>query len=136
MIVVLELSQVATRKKMEIKFKAADYGVLILILTFSIFVGLFHEFKQKINNLKYFNKKKIFNDENKELNNEENTNSKTNEYLTGNSSISSVPIAFSLLASFYSATSLLGIPAEVYQYGIQYWIGVFGMMLTPVSKIF
>ena len=40
------------------------------------------------------------------------------------------PIALSLLASFFSATSLLGNPAEIYIYGIQYIICIFGMMVV------
>ena len=126
---------------MESKFKALDYVIVVLILVLSVLVGLFHELKlavvnylkkksanNKVNDLVIELKEKIYSDEN------ENEN-KTSDYLTGNSNISSIPIAFSLLASFYSATALLGMPAEVYQYGIQYWIVVFGMMVTPVSRI-
>ena len=121
---------------METKFQAIDYVILVLILVLSVIVGLFHEVKDKIRSSKFFrnriSKNKI-NDENIELKKVPNTNEdKTNDYLTGNASISPIPIAFSLLASFYSATALLGMPAEVYQYGIQYWIVVFGMMVTPV----
>ena len=124
---------------MNTKFKTLDYIILVLILVISILVGLFYELKQKIINSKYFRKNfttnNKVNDETFELEEIKNQSSdKTSEYLTGNASISSIPIAFSLLASFYSATALLGMPAEVYQYGIQYWMVVFGMMVTPVSR--
>ena len=121
---------------MESKFKAIDYVILVLILLISVLVGLFHELKSAVSN--YLKKKSAnskVNDhevELKEKTSKESENNKTSDYLTGNSNISSIPIAFSLLASFYSATALLGMPAEVYQYGIQYWIVVFGMMVTPV----
>ena len=123
---------------MESKFKAVDYIVIVAILILSIFVGLFHELKTKILNWK--NSKKNLatnkiNSENIELKDTTDGNeNKTSDYLTGNASISPIPIAFSLLASFFSATALLGMPAEIYQYGIQYWVHVFGMMLTPVCS--
>ena len=122
---------------MEEKFKVVDYIVLAFILVFSVFIGLYHEFKIKV--ISYFKQartNKVENKENIELENDQNetqSKSKTNDYLLANSSISALPIAFSLLASFYSATALLGMPAEIYQYGIQYWIVVFAMMITPVS---
>ena len=123
--------------KMESKFEVLDYIILVIILVLSVMVGLFHEVKEKIKNLNFFQRIKSnnrVNSENIELKKVARINEdKTNDYLTGNASISPIPIAFSLLASFYSATALLGMPAEVYQYGIQYWIVVFGMMVTPVS---
>ena len=62
----------------------------------------------------------------------EEENVKTMEYLTANHSMSAFPIALSLLATFFSSSSLLGFPAEVYLYGIQYWIIVFGVCLVPL----
>jgi sodium-coupled monocarboxylate transporter 8/12 len=59
-----------------------------------------------------------------------------NEYLIANKSMSALPIALSLLASFFSATSILGFPAEVYQYGIQYWIIVIGLSVPPIFGAF
>jgi len=115
---------------MESKFKAIDYVIVVIILVLSILVGLFHELKAKV--LKWINSRKKV-ESNIELKDTGDTNeNKTSDYLTGNASISPIPIAFSLLASFFSATALLGMPAEVYQYGIQYWVHVFGMMLTPI----
>ena len=43
-----------------------------------------------------------------------------------------IPIAFSPLATFYSATALLGAPAEVYTYGIQVFVIMLGMTVTPI----
>ena len=122
---------------MENKFKAFDYVIVALILILSLIVGLFHEIKLKVLNSKYFKRYTSKNqDENIELKQVSDQNdNKTSDYLTGNASISPIPIAFSLLASFFSATALLGMPAEVYQYGIQYWVHVFGMMLTPVNFV-
>ena len=121
------------------KFKSLDYVILILVLFISVLIGLFHELKLKLTNLlkkyklKPINKVDTQNFELKaNIYNEIENENKTNDYLTGSSSIGSIPIAFSLLATYFSATSLLGIPAEIYQYGIQFWMVVFGMMLTPV----
>ena len=58
------------------------------------------------------------------------------EYLNASSSMGMIPIALSLLASFFSATSLLGNPAEIYQYGMQYYISVLGMIMAPAIGAF
>ncbi|GBM82981.1 Sodium-coupled monocarboxylate transporter 1 [Araneus ventricosus] len=46
----------------------------------------------------------------------------TQEFLMGGRSLSVFPVAMSVLASFMSAITLLGTPAEVYRYGTQYMI--------------
>ncbi|XP_020612073.1 sodium-coupled monocarboxylate transporter 1-like [Orbicella faveolata] len=48
-----------------------------------------------------------------------------NEYLMAGRSMSSIPVAISVLASFVSSIAILGNPAEVYTYGFQYWIQSF-----------
>ena len=37
-------------------------------------------------------------------------------------SMSSIPVAMSVLASFVSSIAILGTPAEVYTFGFQYWM--------------
>lgn len=47
----------------------------------------------------------------------------TEDYMLGGRQMSVFPMAMSLIASFMSAITLLGTPAEIYQYGIMYtWI--------------
>lgn len=107
-----------------------DYVVLALIMMMSILIGLYHGFRDRI---KSFFSNRVVNEEKNDdgggggggeieltTTNEaaKTPNSKTSEYLMANSSIGTLPVAFSLLASFYSATALVGMPAEVYQYGI------------------
>ena len=48
-----------------------------------------------------------------------------NEYLMAGRSMSSIPVAISVLASFVSSIAIHGNPAEVYTYGFQYWIQSF-----------
>lgn len=118
------------------KFGPYDYTVLVIILLISISIGFYHGIKAKYGHrIKAFLKKKFNKNsldiELNEIGNEDiNEGNKVNEYLTANKSMGAIPVALSLLATFFSSTSLLGFPAEIYTFGIQYWISVFGMM-TP-----
>nr|CAI5832748.1 unnamed protein product [Callosobruchus analis] len=60
------------------------------------------------------------------------------EYLVGSRSMSVTPIALSLVASWISGISLLGIPTEIYVYGGQYIYVLGGFLLTTVimSKVY
>ena len=49
----------------------------------------------------------------------------TSEFLMAGRNMGVFPVAMSLLASFMSAITLLGTPAEVYQFGTMYWLIVF-----------
>ena len=49
-----------------------------------------------------------------------------------NRSLSAFPVALSVLASFFSASTLLGTPAEIYLRGTQYWMSVWGAMIAPM----
>ena len=51
-------------------------------------------------------------------------------------SMSALPVALSVMASFFSASNILGAPAEIYLRGTMYWIGVFTAMLTPLVGAF
>ncbi|XP_012936765.1 sodium-dependent multivitamin transporter isoform X2 [Aplysia californica] len=50
------------------------------------------------------------------------------ELLTGNRKLPLIPVALSLSASFTSATTILGIPAEVYTRGGEQWLWALGMI--------
>ena len=89
-------------------FHVADYIVFGGMLLISITIGIYHACaggKQK----------------------------STKEFFMANQSMRSLPVALSVLASFFSASTLLGTPAEIYQYGTQYWISVFGAMCAPIT---
>lgn len=44
------------------------------------------------------------------------------EYLLGSRKMKSFPVAMSLVASYISGVTVLGTPAEIYNYGTQYWL--------------
>ncbi|KAF5300336.1 hypothetical protein FQA39_LY11193 [Lamprigera yunnana] len=44
------------------------------------------------------------------------------EYLTGSKSMKPFPVAMSLVASYISGVTILGTPAEIYNFGTQYWL--------------
>ncbi|CAG9860798.1 unnamed protein product [Phyllotreta striolata] len=54
------------------------------------------------------------------------------EYLVASRSMGVIPISMSLLASWVSGISLLGIPTEVYVYGIQYIYILGGFVLATI----
>lgn len=59
-----------------------------------------------------------------------------NEYLMAGRSMSSLPVAVSVLASFVSSIAILGNPAEVYTYGFQYWIQCFTNFISvPIMAL-
>lgn len=72
-----------------------DYLVLVLTLLVSAGIGVYYRFtggKQKT----------------------------TKEYFLADGSVSIVPVSFSLVASFMSAISLMGLSTEMYSFGIQF----------------
>ena len=53
-----------------------------------------------------------------------------NEYLMAGRSMSSIPVAMSVLASFVSSIAILGTPTEVYTFGFQYWMQSFTSFIS------
>ena len=94
-----------------------DYLVLSLVLLVSIIIGFYHAIRAKWPNFFLFRNFKVTAAVNECDLNENKDNQQIREYLIASGSMSAFPIAFSLLASFFSATALLGFPAEVYTYG-------------------
>ncbi len=89
-------------------FSIWDYLVFSSLLCVSAGIGIYHAFfggKQKT----------------------------TKEYLVANRSMSAIPVGMSLVASFMSAITVLGTPAETYNYGTMYWW--FGLSYAFVSLL-
>ncbi|XP_078385191.1 sodium-coupled monocarboxylate transporter 1-like isoform X1 [Cetorhinus maximus] len=57
----------------------------------------------------------------------------TEEFLIGNRQISAYPIAFSLASSFLSALTVIGNPAEVYSFGMIFFMFIFTWLLTMIA---
>ncbi|KAB7501272.1 Sodium-coupled monocarboxylate transporter 1 [Armadillidium nasatum] len=79
------------------RFTYIDYGVFALMLLLSAAIGIFYGcFGNKMND--------------------------TKEFLMAGKSMTTFPVAMSLIASFMSAITLLGTPSEVYSNGFVYWL--------------
>ncbi|CAB3384428.1 Hypothetical predicted protein [Cloeon dipterum] len=90
-------------------FGVADYLVVALMLLISAAIGVYYRFtggKQKT----------------------------VQEYLLADRNMSIVPVAFSLMASFMSAVTLLGVSSENYSYGTQFVVINFAYgLVTPIA---
>lgn len=60
----------------------------------------------------------------------------TKEFLMAGKSMTTFPVAMSLIASFMSAITLLGTPAEVYQFGFLYWLIGWSYILVMPSAAY
>ncbi|XP_077555191.1 putative sodium-dependent multivitamin transporter [Haemaphysalis longicornis] len=89
-------------------FGAADYAVFVVMLVVSALIGIYYHFAG-------------------------NRQRTTRAYLVADKNMSVVPVAFSLMASFMSAITLLGVPSENYFFGTQYvLISVAYIVGTPI----
>lgn len=77
-------------------FTVADYVIFAVLLAASMGIGLYHALsggRQRT----------------------------TQEFLMADRSMSCLPVSLSLIASFQSAVAIIGVPAEIYTHGTQYW---------------
>ncbi|XP_068194644.1 solute carrier family 5 member 6 isoform X2 [Antennarius striatus] len=77
-------------------FTVADYVVFAVLLVASLAIGLYHALsggRQRT----------------------------TQEFLMADRSMNCLPVSLSLIASFQSAVAIIGVPAEIYTHGTQYW---------------
>ncbi|EFN88844.1 Sodium-coupled monocarboxylate transporter 1 [Harpegnathos saltator] len=56
--------------------------------------------------------------------------SSTQDYLLGGKSLGLFPVSASLVASFISGVTILGTPAEIYNFGTQYWITIISIFFS------
>lgn len=85
-------------------FHAVDYVLFSLTLVISAGIGIFFAWRDK----------KL---------------QTTTEFLLGGRNMSLFPVSLSVMASFLSSVSVLGIPAEVFYNGAIYWVGIFSGLL-------
>ncbi|XP_050399603.1 sodium-coupled monocarboxylate transporter 1 [Patella vulgata] len=58
----------------------------------------------------------------------------TEDYLMGGRDMSFLPVAFSVLASFLSAISVLGAPVEIYVFGASFWVNALSYFISvPIT---
>ena len=91
-------------------FHVADYVVFVLTIVISLGIGIFYAFsggRQRT----------------------------TSEFLVGNRKMAVLPVAISLMVSFESSIMMLGIPAEIYTYGIQWIMANFGWFIANMAAI-
>ncbi|BFZ19299.1 hypothetical protein BsWGS_22338 [Bradybaena similaris] len=86
-------------------FTWPDYVVFSIMLAVSSVIGLYFGFRAK------------------------RQHAGADEMITGNRNLPVLPVALSLSAGFTSATTILGIPAEVYARGGEQWLWCFGLVL-------
>lgn len=91
------------------KFHWADYLVFSLLLVVSAGIGVYHACTGG-------------------------HQSTTKEFLLADKKMNIIPVTMSMLASFLSAITLMGNPAEIYNYGTQFlMIGVSYLLVMPAA---
>ncbi|XP_055594574.1 sodium-coupled monocarboxylate transporter 1-like [Uranotaenia lowii] len=94
-------------EQVKLWFSAFDYVIFFSMMGLSVLIGIYYGFfaKQKQDN--------------------------TAEYLLGSKQMKVFPVAMSLTATHISAVTMMGVPAEMYRYGIQYWAcSISGIIVT------
>jgi len=96
----------------ENEFSAVDYVVFGCMLLISSAIGVYHAYGGK--------------------------QTSTKEYLMAGKSMGLFPIFVSLLVSYLSAVTLLGVPSEIYTYGVQYCVLMFSyfILCTTAAVIY
>ncbi|KAL8221744.1 UNVERIFIED_CONTAM: Sodium-coupled monocarboxylate transporter 1 [Gekko kuhli] len=93
-------------------FRPVDYLVFTAMLVVSAFIGMYYAYKGVHKSHK--------------------------DYLMGGRQLHCVPVALSLTASFMSAVTVLGTPAEVYRFGAMFGLFAFSytLMVVITAEVF
>ncbi|XP_018804423.1 PREDICTED: sodium-coupled monocarboxylate transporter 2-like isoform X2 [Bactrocera latifrons] len=115
-------------------FSIADYCVFVGMLLLSTGTGIYFGYIRK-------NIKPVKPTTNLEMNKhkEPDFGSKAmSEYLLGSRRLKVFPVAMSLVASYISGVTMLGVPSEIYSYGTQYWLIIVSVILMAfvVSRVY
>ena len=96
----------------ESRFQITDYAVFALVLLICAAIGVYYRFTG--------GRQRTF-----------------KEYLLADQTMSVVPVAFSLMCSFVSAITLLGLSQEYYIYGSDFFVNNFAYIVsTPIVCYF
>lgn len=93
-------------------FQPLDYILFLAVLVISALVGLYYVLKEKL----------------------EKKETTSDDLLMGGREMAVFPVAMSLIASYMSAITVLGVPTEMYVFGSQYWlVALSGLLTYPVT---
>lgn len=92
-------------------FVALDYAVLISFLVLSAGIGVYFAWHDRRGN-------------------------SNRQFLTANRQLNWLPVSMSMMASFLSAASVLGVPAEVFVRGSTFWYGSISTTLAILMAAF
>ena len=93
-------------------FTTLDYCLFVGVLLVSALIGVFYMVKER----------------------RQKESASAEDLLMGGRRLSVLPVAMSLLASYMSAITVLGIPTEIYTYGTGYWLVTFsGVIMFPIA---
>ena len=95
---------------MEVYFHIADYVLMGAFLLVSLGIGAYYGLVQKQNT--------------------------TEEYLFGNRQMSLLPVALSMLVTYQSAISVVGLPAEIYMYNTMLLWANIGISIANMVQYF
>ncbi|XP_069103853.1 sodium-dependent multivitamin transporter-like [Argopecten irradians] len=87
--------------------KWEDYFIIVLAVIVSLGIGLYQSLKGQ--------KQKT-----------------TSNYLLGTGQMAAIPVAISLVVSYESGITMLGVPAEVYMYGLQWYMANIGFFIADL----
>ena len=101
----------STKPKMML-FSAFDYVLFVLVLVISFLIGLYYILLER----------------------RQAKDATADDILMGGRDMPVFPVAMSLVASYMSAITVLGVPTEMYVFGSQYYMVAFSGILTyPVT---
>lgn len=119
------------------RFSAIDYGVFASMLVLSAACGIyFGFFKRTVNQTPETSDDECGPSKTSSNNRGRTTtfgSSTMDEYLLGSRKLKAFPVAMSLVAGYISGVTILGTPAEIYNFGTQYWLIVLPILLMGVA---
>lgn len=123
------------------RFHLIDYlvfgGMLVFSASVGVYFGYFKKSKKTLNNKASTS---TFSDDStyEEKQSGDFGSKSMLEYLLGSRKLKTFPVAMSLVASYISGVTVLGTPAEIYNYGTQYWLIVVAIffMAFVVSYVY